>query len=80
VWQLFEELRDKLAAKYQELQQKKQQVSGRLAGTACIHLHTTALYKALASTALELQQKKQQVSSTWCLQEQCQLQALLCKR
>jgi hypothetical protein len=24
VWQLFEELRDKLAAKYQELQQKKQ--------------------------------------------------------
>jgi hypothetical protein len=24
VWQLFEELRDKLAAQYQELQQKKQ--------------------------------------------------------
>jgi hypothetical protein len=70
VWQLFEELRDKLAAKYQELQQKKQV-------RACVTRHTGLWC---------LQEKQQRVSqlaakyqsccersrcvSLWCLQEQ----------
>lgn len=58
VWQLFEELRDKLAAKYQELQQKKQ-VSRWCPCRNRVDLELTQILIVNSSKCQGLQLKKQ---------------------